>query len=354
MKFHIADSPNKNSPGPDGIACEFLKASCNYVSSFLTILFNQIFSSGQFPKCWGKSIICPLFKSGCKNDPNNYRGISLMDSTCKIFTSILNKRLQNWCESHEILSESQAGFRANYSTVDHIFPLQALVQKYCSKKKGRFYCLFIDFSKAFDTIRHDVLIQALYEIGVSGKFIDVIKSMYGNLSACVRTTKGLSKCFTCNIGTRQGCVLSPQMFIIFINKLCTLMEREGGRGVTVSSDIYNLCSLMFADDVSALSDTCILLQNKISVLEKFCEQTGMSVNLNKTKILVFRNGGPLRDYEKWYYNGKQIETVSFYKYLGLVFTPKLLWTKAHTCLVSQASKAIFSVHSFQRNVGSIS
>ncbi len=183
-----------------------------------------------------------------------------MDSTCKLFSSILNTRLQHWCEMHNIINESQAGFRATYSTVDHIFTLQALVQKYIGKRRGRFYCLFIDFSKAFDTLKHDVLLQALYDVGITGKFYTLLASMYNNLSACVRTSCGLSQYFHCNIGTRQGCVLSPLMFIIFINNLCTLLETEGGHGVTISPTVNNVCSLMFADDVSALASTCSQLQ----------------------------------------------------------------------------------------------
>ena len=131
------------------------------------------------------------------------------------------------------------------------------------------------------------------------------------------------------------------------------MEEVGGRGVHISSDFNNLCSLMFADDVSALSDTCNQLQHKINALEVFCNQTGMSINLAKTKVLVFRNGGPLRKYEKWFYNGNSIETVSFYKYLGLVFTPKLVWSKAQNCLASQANKAIFSINGFQKKMGRV-
>ena len=86
----------------------------------------------------------------------------------------------------------------------------------------------------------------------------------------------------------------------------------------------------------------------------FCDETGMKVNLDKTKIIVFRQGGPLRSYEKWYFKGQPIQTVSSYRYLGILFTPKLVWSKVQTALASQARKAILSINSFQRKVGNIS
>lgn len=131
------------------------------------------------------------------------------------------------------------------------------------------------------------------------------------------------------------------------------MQNEGGKGVFITPVFNNVYALMFADDVSALSDTCLQLQKKINALELFCKETGMKVNLKKTKVVVFRNGEPLRSYEKWYFNGEQIETVSFYKYLGIIFTPKLVWSRAQTCLASQARKAILSVNHFQKKFGNI-
>ena len=177
--------------------------------------------------------------------------------------------MQTWCERNNIINEAQAGFRPGYSTVDHIFVLQAIVTKFSGKRKGRFYCIFIDFSKAFDTLKHTVLLDSLYKAGVSEKFIKIISSMYNSLSASVRTAQGLSKSFPCTIGTRQGCTLSPQIFIIFINYLYTLMEEFGGQGIFISPDVNNLFALMFADDVSAVAGSCNQLQQKINALELY-------------------------------------------------------------------------------------
>lgn len=172
----------------------------------------------------------------------------------------------------------------------------AIATKYSCKKKGRFYCILKDFSKAFDTIRHDILLDSLKHAGITGKFLTILGSMFSKLSACVRKPNGLSQFFSCNVGTRQGCILSPQLFIIFIEHLHNTLKEFGGRGVMLN-DVNNLFALMFADDVSGLAGRCNQLQLKINALEIFCAK----VNLKKTKIVVFSQGGQLRSYEKWYY-----------------------------------------------------
>jgi hypothetical protein len=107
---------NNKSPDLDGIPNEFYKFSLQGIQDVLCKLFNTMFKTGYFPLPWTKSIIIPLFKKGDRHDPNNYRGISLLDALSKIFTSVLNKRLTLWAEKHHLIPEKQAGFRAGYST----------------------------------------------------------------------------------------------------------------------------------------------------------------------------------------------------------------------------------------------
>jgi len=342
---------NNKSPGEDGLSSEFLKSTRQYITSTLTKLFNKVYEMGVFPQQWGKSIICPLFKAGDKNNTGNYRGISLINSICKVFTSVINTRLQTWCDINSAIHETQAGFRPGYSTVDQVFILQAMTQKYLSKRNGRFYCLYIDFSKAFDCINHDVLLNHLKTIGLRGNILKILSSMYSRLSASVKTGTGLSNYFSCNMGTRQGCILSPKLFILFINQLVSLLEENGGTGIFISTDIPDVYALLFADDVSTIANSTLQLQKKINVLENFCETTGMKINLQKTKIMVFRNGGTLRHYEKWYFKGEKLEVVNQYRYLGIMFTPKLSWTKAQNCLASQARKAILCIYQYQQKFG---
>ena len=148
-------------------------------------LFNQVFSSGQFPIAWTEAIIQPLHKKGNTQDPNNYRGISLLNVCSKLYSYILNKRLVTWLEENGPIGEEQAGFRRDYSTTDHIFTLFAVIRKYLLHKK-KLYIAFIDFKKAFDLISYAKLWPILLKHGLSGKMYYAIQSMYRVVEARVR------------------------------------------------------------------------------------------------------------------------------------------------------------------------
>ena len=348
VKQSIIKLHTNKSPGPDGLPAEFFKCTMEHILPYLTTLFNNIFESGNIPDSWGNSIICPLHKKGSLFDPNNFRGVSLINTICKMFTNILTSRLDKWTEKFNVIHESQAGFRRQYSTVDNIFTLHAVTQKYLCKKGGRFYCLFIDFRKAFDSIDHDKLWDALTRKGIEGNFLRVWKSLYSKLKSCVKVDENLTNYFDCTIGTRQGCVGSPKIFSLFINDLISYLESKLNQGIFITTDIDDVLTLMFADDVSCFADTVVGLQRLLNELSVFCKSVGLHINFDKTKIIVFRNGGPLRMTEKWVFDGKNIEVVSFYKYLGIFFTPKLVWTKTLESQALQGLKASASIFKFQK------
>ena len=115
-------------------------------------LFNKILVVGIVPNQWIIGLIIPIYKQkGSRYDANNYRGITLLSCLGKLFTSVLNERLCNFCDTNNVLSENQTGFRKGYSTVDHIFLLKSIIDLYRFKKRKLFCCL-IDYKKAFDTV----------------------------------------------------------------------------------------------------------------------------------------------------------------------------------------------------------
>ena len=345
---HLRDG---KQPGIDGLSYEFFKNCNNNLTTYLCYLFNVILDTGIYPSQWSEAIISPLHKKGSKSDVSNYRGLSLLCTISKIFTKILNTRLMTWAERNGLIDEAQGAYRKGRSTTDHIFTLHSIIQKHLCRSGGRFYVAFIDFSRAFDSVPHSVLWYRMLHEGVHGKIFTVFKSMYAQLKSCVKTPNGLSDLFLCTVGTRQGCMVSPFLFALYIDELVTMCNQLQCPSVFVDEDFPNFHLLMYADDICIVNDSVGRLQNQLNVLGTFCQNYGLGVNLSKTKVITFRNGGPLRCNERFFLNGSQLECVGYYKYLGIVFTSRLCWSVPLQTLSAQAEKALFALKRVMKTVG---
>ena len=194
----------------------------------------------------------------------------------------------NWLEENDKIVEMQAGFRRNYPTTDQIFNLYAIAQKCLNKKGQKLYVAFVDFKKAFDSVNHDKLLQAMQKEGVQGKLFASIKAMHDSLLFCVMENGEYSDFFFyCPVGVRQGCVLSPTSFSLFINQLASYITETGRHGIQLLSGLVELCILIFADDVALLATTPYGLQNQLNSLKACCDRLHMEVNRDKTKVMVF-------------------------------------------------------------------
>ena len=340
VKTAIKKLNNHKAGGLDGVLPEMLKNGGDEVALFLTKLFNKVFDSGTYPTEWAKAIIIPIFKKGDVDQPDNYRGISLINTSCKCFTLILNKRLYEWLEENSLIVENQAGFRRKYSTLDQIFTLHSAIQKCLNKKKQKVYVAFVDFRKAFDTVNHERLLQTIKDLGINGKFYNTVKSMYDSLVSCVRINNDLSEFFECPVGVRQGCVLSPTLFSLFINQLANQVNDLGEHGIQMLPNILELFLLLFADDIALISNSPGGLQSQLNILKNCCDRLMLTVNKTKTKIMVFRKGGFLSQAEKWYYDGELLEVVNKYTYLGFTFTTMLSFNLGTAELVTKAKRAL--------------
>ena len=214
-----------------------IKCSVPILSSCYLKLFNTILNNGTFPDLWRKNIIKPLFKAGMADDPSNYRGIAISSCLSKLFCKILDNRLQNFLDQENIISPCQIGFKPGYRTSDHIFTLTNVIDKFISKKKYLFAC-FVDLRKAFDTVWREAMLFKLNRFGISGNFLQVIQSMYSNVQYCVKINSCVTESFTTNIGVKQGCVLSPKLFNLYINDIPAIFDNACDP-VIINSEIYN-------------------------------------------------------------------------------------------------------------------
>ena len=152
---------------------EFFKHSPDNITPIYTF-FNVVLASGQVPDDWCLGSIKHIFKDkGDEGDPNNYRRISLLSCLGKLFISCINKRLTCYVEGKKTVGAEQAGFKSDFSTVDHIFVLKSLADLYLNKRKRLYYC-YVDYHKAFDTVNRPKLWTKLLSMGMAGKMIDVI------------------------------------------------------------------------------------------------------------------------------------------------------------------------------------
>ena len=340
----IKHLPNNKASGIDGIPNEFLARLFDRFPSIIVKLFNNIMYSGELPMEWQEAIIFPLHKSGEKGDVNNYRGISLLCTLAKVFTSVLNKRITKWMAHSGKNIESQAGFIKNYRTVDNIFNLRGIVEKYTSQKKGKAYTLFIDFAKAFDSIDREKLFQRIHELGIHGRILKVIQMLYSNTQSCVWTSEGLGRTFSSNMGVRQGDSLSPTLFLIYINELEKELREVGRDGIYTTAEGEEIYMLLFADDICIPAESKIALQRKINQVDNFCKRWDLKINLGKTKVIKHRKGGKIKNSDKWYLGSgpskQEIAVTNSYKYLGIYFTTELSMRQATIQLGLQGTKAL--------------
>jgi hypothetical protein len=341
LNLVLSKVKNNKAPGTDGIPFEFFKRLPQNALLTLLNLFNNIFCNHDIPSSFKKAIIFPLHKKGAIEDVQNYRGISFLNSISKLFSGLLLNRISNWVEAHNILSESQAGFRKGYSTADNIFSLVSLIKNKLSYKRKKVYAFFIDFSSAFDTVDLRSLWYKLYIMGLSSKVVKVLQAMYTDTMSAVWTREGITDFFNTEVGLRQGCILSPILFSLFINDLPESLGEDLGAGVWIRKVCVRL--LMYADDIVMLSSDPKSLQKMIDRLALYCDKWNLVLNLNKSKVMVFRNGGRYARAERWWYKGRPVEVVNSYKYLGISLTPSLSLDMHFTSKVSDAKFAINSV-----------
>jgi len=335
--------------GIDLIPSEVLKNDTSVL--VLHSLFNVCFQTGQIPSLWSKSIINPIPKSGNKDarDPMSYRGISLAATMYKMYTSLLNERIVKWSDANELIVEEQNGFRKKRSTIDHLASLSNIIDTRKRNKKSTF-CAFIDFRKAFDSIDRNLLWCKLNNMGMSTKMLSAIKSLYSNVSSCVRVNGYFTEWFNVNTGLRQGCSLSTVLFNLFINDLAALVKGLH-KGVDIGTEYVSI--LLYADDIVLIAENEDDLQSMLTVLNDWCNSNGMMVNASKSNVVHFRPCSVERSNYVFVCGQTAIEYASKYMYLGILLTEHLDFSLTAKCVAQSAGRALGLLIAKFRNCGGL-
>ena len=325
------------SPGKDSILNEMIKAGQSELSPLYVKLFNMILSSGNFPDIWAGSLLTPLFKGGSINDPSDYRGISLSSCLGKL--------------KKKIYTPYQIAFRKGRRTSDHIFVMHTMLDKYVKGKESgqnKLYVCFVDLKKAFDSVWRDALLYKLLELEIGGRFLDVIMDMFKKSTISLKLTQGLTPEFSSDTGVKQGCVISPTLFNLFLNDLPKAISGNDTDPIYMNEKALNC--LMYADDIALISKSKEGLQTTLDRLSEYCNTWHLTINTNKTKIVIFNKTGRVINNVKFFINNSEIEIVKEMKYLGIIFNNNCTYNSATENLKGKALKALFKLYKSFGNI----
>lgn len=336
---------NKKAASVDKIKNEMIKNSIGNLSQVYRKLFNLIIESGNFPNSWCEGSITPIFKSGVLSDPSNYRGICVSSCLGKFFSSILNQRLLSFIKKNNLLHNSQIGFMPNQRTSDHIFTLRCIIDKYVTNcSGGKVYACFIDLKKAFDSIWHEGLLFKLLEKNVNGKFYELIKNMYSKSECYVKLGTKRTKTFKYARGVRQGCILSPLLFNLYLNDLPNLLENTLRADPIILPNGTKLTSLLYADDLVLISKSREGLQNCINTVTSFCNTWKMTVNNKKSKVMIFSKKCTQKSKQQIFtLDNDKLDVVQEFTYLGVKLSSTGNFSANQKQLKEKAVHAFFNL-----------
>lgn len=259
----------------------------------------------------------------------------------KIFTQILYERLVLWAEANKLFPECQGGFRSGRSCEDQIFCLQTTINAKLKKKKGKVYALFVDFERCFNTLTHSRMWNKLFSLGMSGKIIRILRSLYENATTRVRMEHGLTQPIDVSEGFMQGEILSPFLHSLYASEMEKVLINSNVPGIKIVHYFF-LHQLCYADD-TVLASTPVYLQQKINILKEYFEKLGLKLNLRKTKVMVFMKGGRLHSGLNFRYGEGKIDIVSEYTYLGVPFSFSGVYIQAAKHFKQKGMSALGSV-----------
>ncbi|KAI5742578.1 hypothetical protein M8J77_008802 [Diaphorina citri] len=333
------------APGSDEIPNEFYKNLPESSRHFLLDLFNKVFETREIPGEWSDAVLQMIHKKGDPKNPSNYRGIALVNTISKLFINIIQERIYTWAEKLKILDEGQAGFRKGRGCVDNLFTFYSVLCINLNRNK-KVFCCYVDFRRAFDLVPHELLWKHLFKLGLSTHLINVVKSLYDKARVKIRTDNGYG--FTdevdMSIGLMQGLGISPLLYILFISDLVEYLKQNGVNGVTVDST-FRMIALMYADDLVLLAESDEEMQNMLNVFHRYCQEKQLVVNVDKTKIMIFRRKGRVSKKYKFTMGRDTLEIVSQYIYLGVLFTAQACFRENAKRVVNKTSSATSVVNS---------
>lgn len=324
---------SSKSRGYDELSVHLLKQIIHHIASPLSHIFNLSLSSGIFPDLLKIAKIIPIYK---KDDPSqivNYRPISLLPSISKILEKIVYNRLYSFLIKNNILIPHQYGFRKNFSTDYAILQLTDQIIESLAKKQ-HVIGVFMDLSKAFDTINHYILLRKLRSYGVRGNVLSWFEDYLRNRRQFVHYKSASSQTSTVLCGVPQGSILGPLLFLIYVNDI-------------INSAPF-LSYVLFADDTNVfyshtdLNSLITTLNSELVKLSCWFKCNKLSLNINKTNCIYFRNNNSRQNalQQNILIDGLPLVEKEFTKFLGVTIDSQLNWKNHIDRICTSASRGV--------------
>jgi hypothetical protein len=323
---HLQSLDIKKGCGPDRIPPIFVKETSETLALPLTKIFNRSIKEGVFPSQWKISSITPILKVGDAHDVANYRPISLLSVFSKVFEKIMHEIVM----SHVLtaLNPKQHGFRASKSTLTNLLEYTDYITK-ALNESAEVDSIYTDFAKAFDKVRHDILLQKLKSFGLHGNILRWCQSYLRFRTQYVSVNGFRSASFSPSSGVPQGSTLGPLLFLLFINDISTRFTCN----FLLFADDLKLF-LKIDDDVSRTQ-----LQADCDALHDWCTRNHLRLNVSKCKTITFGRSRNKQS-RQYFLNGTQVERVESIGDLGITFDSelrfdlhiRLITNKAHRML----------------------
>uniref|UniRef100_A0A803TKB6 Reverse transcriptase domain-containing protein n=1 Tax=Anolis carolinensis TaxID=28377 RepID=A0A803TKB6_ANOCA len=308
--------PSNKAPGPDGLTSTYYKTFHDILCSPLQRVMNSILEGGNVPQTWEKANIVLIPQKNTDNvKVSNYRPISLTNVDYKIFSSILGDRLKSVLA--ERIHEDQCGFLPGRQQKENIRIILNSIEYYEKNRQKEVAFLFLDAEKAFDSVNWFCMLEILSEMDIGFFFMNAIKKIYSQQSARIIINGQLSDTIEVKKGTRQGCPLSPLLFILTAEILLDVIRKnEDLKGLRTKNNSYKIRA--YADDiVCIIEEPSRQIMSWLEAFESFGEIAGIKINREKTKILTKNTSQTQKEEIQ---NKTGIEVVKKIKYLGIELT----------------------------------